>query len=347
MFAGTKFAAKINFGSQFVKGRSVKISVSTSSGRLSFNQFQPNFKRTFANEKDSLTMEVRREAGTGNKLYRLRLPLGKESVIFSPKGSETVKDFIQDLKAEDSSVSSASLHDPNGGRISASSRLDEVFDAPFELVVNGKKFTVGVGAGSNRVSSEDTESLNAAYEAMKNAGTPGTPVPSHMVPATREEILSIEKELLPLMRVKLELDRKAYRFADLALFGGLGAFSAQWMFLARLTWWDFNWDIMEPVTYFITSGTALMAYIYFVLVKQEYTFENLRDGIATKRMLTNYTRSKEFDVEKYFDLEYELKVRDPEALLRLEAYCTGHSPVPTELASFVKSEANKVNLSTA
>lgn len=36
------------------------------------------------------------------------------------------------------------------------------------------------------------------------------------------------------------------RYANGIIWGGLGYLVAQWAFLARLTWWDFNWDIMEP-----------------------------------------------------------------------------------------------------
>lgn len=49
---------------------------------------------------------------------------------------------------------------------------------------------------------------------------------------------------------------------------GLGMMSVQFGVLARLTWWEYSWDIMEPVTYFVTYGTAMAAYAYFVLTKQ-------------------------------------------------------------------------------
>ena len=48
----------------------------------------------------------------------------------------------------------------------------------------------------------------------------------------------------------------------------------QFGILARLTWWEYSWDIMEPVTYFVTYGTAIGAYCYFVLTKQEYLFND-------------------------------------------------------------------------
>lgn len=49
---------------------------------------------------------------------------------------------------------------------------------------------------------------------------------------------------------------------------GLGLMSVQFGILARLTWWEYSWDIMEPVTYFVTYGTAMAAYAYYVLTKQ-------------------------------------------------------------------------------
>lgn len=42
----------------------------------------------------------------------------------------------------------------------------------------------------------------------------------------------------------------------------------QFGFLARLTWWEYSWDIMEPVTYFVTYGTAVLAYAYYVVTRQ-------------------------------------------------------------------------------
>jgi hypothetical protein len=44
--------------------------------------------------------------------------------------------------------------------------------------------------------------------------------------------------------------------------------SVQFGILARLTWWEYSWDIMEPVTYFVTYGTAMAAYAYYVITKQ-------------------------------------------------------------------------------
>ena len=42
----------------------------------------------------------------------------------------------------------------------------------------------------------------------------------------------------------------------------------QFGILARLTWWEYSWDIMEPVTYFVTYGTTMAMFAYYVCTKQ-------------------------------------------------------------------------------
>lgn len=51
--------------------------------------------------------------------------------------------------------------------------------------------------------------------------------------------------------------------------------SVQFGILARLTWWEYSWDIMEPVTYFVTYGTAMAAYAYYCLTKQVLRFDTI------------------------------------------------------------------------
>jgi hypothetical protein len=117
----------------------------------------------------------------------------------------------------------------------------------------------------------------------------------------------LKKEFIPLYLEKLKHDKRVFRFTNAAMWGGLGYLIAQWCVLARLTWWDFNWDIMEPVTYFITFGTAVLGYAYFAIVKREYTYNDLRDAVREKNLVSTYLGSG-FDYEKYFLLEHKLKV---------------------------------------
>lgn len=69
-------------------------------------------------------------------------------------------------------------------------------------------------------------------------------------------------------QIKDELAETSERRTSSLTWVGLGLMSVQFGILARLTWWEYSWDIMEPVTYFVTYGTAMAAYAYYCLTKQ-------------------------------------------------------------------------------
>lgn len=48
----------------------------------------------------------------------------------------------------------------------------------------------------------------------------------------------------------------------------------QFGLLAHLTFIDYSWDLMEPVTYFVTYGTQIIAMMYFINTKTVITFNS-------------------------------------------------------------------------
>lgn len=83
-----------------------------------------------------------------------------------------------------------------------------------------------------------------------------------------QELEKLQLELKPLEDLKTEIDRRSAQRTTAVVWGGLGFMAFQFGLLARLTWWEYSWDIMEPVTYFVGYGTAMAAYAYFVLTRQ-------------------------------------------------------------------------------
>ena len=82
------------------------------------------------------------------------------------------------------------------------------------------------------------------------------------------ELEKLQLELKPMEDIKAEIDRKSAQRTNIVVWGGLGYMAFQFGLLARLTWWEYSWDIMEPVTYFVGYGTAMACYAYFVLTRQ-------------------------------------------------------------------------------
>jgi hypothetical protein len=47
----------------------------------------------------------------------------------------------------------------------------------------------------------------------------------------------------------------------------------------RMVWIDFNWDIMEPVTYFVTFGTLIFGFAFFTMTKIDYSYPAFKERI--------------------------------------------------------------------
>lgn len=138
---------------------------------------------------------------------------------------------------------------------------------------------------------------------------PAIPITPNMMSSLK----ALKNEIWPLIAEKYQLDRKAVKHSNMIIYGGFGYLVAQWLFLARLTWWELNWDVMEPVTYFITFGTAILGYAYFMLSKREYTFADLREAIIHRQMNKLYNK-RGFNRELYESLENQIKEIDPNAI---------------------------------
>lgn len=68
--------------------------------------------------------------------------------------------------------------------------------------------------------------------------------------------------------MRAQLSKTAEAQSSRVVWTGLALLSVQGGALAWLTWWVYSWDVMEPVTYFITYATSMGAFAYYVLTKQ-------------------------------------------------------------------------------
>ncbi|VDO86808.1 unnamed protein product [Heligmosomoides polygyrus] len=87
---------------------------------------------------------------------------------------------------------------------------------------------------------------------------------------------------------------------------------------ARLTWWEYSWDIMEPVTYFATYATVVATFGYYLYTKQAFEYPTARERAFTKQFYRRAAKEG-FDIEKYNVLVTEVeevrkqlaRIRDP------------------------------------
>ena len=115
-----------------------------------------------------------------------------------------------------------------------------------------------------------------------------------------------QAELSSLQNAKISLDRAAAASATRLAWTGLLGLCAQWGLMARLTWWEYSWDVMEPISYFITFGTGILGYMFYTVTRREATWESLGSMTVSRRQMKLYTLHR-FDLRRYVDVNAELE----------------------------------------
>jgi hypothetical protein len=109
------------------------------------------------------------------------------------------------------------------------------------------------------------------------------------------------------------IDKKAAMYANLVTYGGLGILCVQFVVFFDLVWFTLSWDIMEPIVFFFGQFNALLAYLYFIAMKQDHSLEGMWSNLYASRRKSLMTREG-IDFQKTLDLETALSTK--KALLR-------------------------------
>ncbi|XP_055912421.1 calcium uniporter protein, mitochondrial [Eupeodes corollae] len=282
------------------------------------------------------------------------LPSRNEKCRFALKPiSHKVFNLIEMLKLEDRGVDRVIILNDEGVRIASTCSIESLMDEPFWLNINDKKYKV-VPPERERISPQDLTKLGdvrALVEQLYETLQVGE-YHLHKEEELESKLEELKHQLSPLEERKTELSAEASRRANFMTWAGLGFMSVQFGILARLTWWEYSWDIMEPVTYFVTYGTAMAAYAYFCTTNTEYNFPEVKDR---QFLLTLHKRAKKkrFDIEEYnllkrkiADIEYDLRrVRDPLNLPH-EKGSTRKFPISNPPSTTRSGDSSSTNSST-
>ncbi|GMI83121.1 hypothetical protein like AT2G23790 [Hibiscus trionum] len=113
------------------------------------------------------------------------------------------------------------------------------------------------------------------------------------------------KEVEDLEKQKSEIDKKAESLVRGELYCGLGLVVVQTLGFMRLTFWELNWDVMEPICFFVTSLHFALAYAFFLRTSTEPTFHGYfqqRFKAKQKKLMRIHC----FDIQKYNKLRRRL-----------------------------------------
>ncbi|XP_075874957.1 calcium uniporter protein, mitochondrial isoform X1 [Nelusetta ayraudi] len=245
----------------------------------------------------------------GLPVISVSLPSRRERCQFTLKPlSDCVGVFLQQLQAEDRGIDRVAIYSTDGARVASSTGIDILLLDDFKLVINDTTHNVRPPR-RELLPHEEAERLNDVKYLVQQLYTT-LRIEDHQLGKERELIGRLEdlnSQLRPLEKVREELSKKAERRTTWVLWGGMAYMATQFGILARLTWWEYSWDIMEPVTYFITYGTAMAMYAYFVLTRQEYIYPDARDRQYLLFFHKGVKRTR-FDIEKYNKLKDDIAV---------------------------------------
>ncbi|KAF8688128.1 Mitochondrial calcium uniporter, partial [Rhizoctonia solani] len=122
----------------------------------------------------------------------------------------------------------------------------------------------------------------------------------------RQRLEHVSNELSKMEEVKRECDHIAHRSARRLALGGFAMLLVYFGGVARLTFWDLGWDIMEPVTYLSGLTWIICGYLWFLYQGREVSYSSLlKQSVSTRR--ARLYESKGLDLDLWADLVTEEK----------------------------------------
>ncbi|KAJ3550902.1 hypothetical protein NMY22_g130 [Coprinellus aureogranulatus] len=122
----------------------------------------------------------------------------------------------------------------------------------------------------------------------------------------RRKLQHIERQIASMEDLKLHCDKEAHRGARRMAVTGFGMLVVYWGAVARLTFWDYGWDIMEPITYLSGLSTVILGYLWFLYQGREVSYSSVLAQSISKRRDQLY-RNHGFDIERWVELVGERK----------------------------------------
>lgn len=109
------------------------------------------------------------------------------------------------------------------------------------------------------------------------------------------------EELKKLQERKEEIDRQAHMQVRVVLWSGLVVAIMQVGLFFRLTFWEFSWDVMEPIAFFSTTTGLVIGYAYFMFTSKDPSYQDLMKTLFLSRQRKLFKKHN-FDVDRFKEL---------------------------------------------
>uniref|UniRef100_A0A915EB80 Calcium uniporter protein n=1 Tax=Ditylenchus dipsaci TaxID=166011 RepID=A0A915EB80_9BILA len=276
------------------------------------------------------------------------LPSRKEYCQFTLRPiSDDVGTLCDNLIKEDNGIEIVAFYNSDGTRISKSTNIQHLLRfGEFRLRINDTYFDVSLPAQLHEVGHECLESgeaLTTLDDLKSKVSSLYAILNVDDYKLQREKLLlnkleEVEIELRPMEIIRKKIDEECQLYSQKILWIGFIALGFQTGVFARLTWWEYSWDIVEPVTYFATFSTVFATVGYYLLTNQNFEYSSAHKRVFTNEFHRRAVKYK-FDIQKYNTLS-ELGAELRHDLKRLRDPLYQHLPV--NRLSSLESEKAKV-----
>ncbi|CAI9107206.1 OLC1v1006511C1 [Oldenlandia corymbosa var. corymbosa] len=113
-------------------------------------------------------------------------------------------------------------------------------------------------------------------------------------------------EMNQLQEKKEQIDKLAHKQVRCILWTGLGLAVIQVGLFFRLTFWEFSWDVMEPIAFFTTATGIVIGYAYFLFTSRDPTYQDFMKRLFLSRQ-RKLIKKFNFDIEKFKELQKKCK----------------------------------------
>ncbi|CAI4223861.1 unnamed protein product [Auanema sp. JU1783] len=304
----------------YLYSHSVNNSLNVIGKRIAYSQIRNQCSSNQPSSSTAVFMEYER----GLPHLTVPLPSRQEPCRFSLKPiSDTVGSLCDNLKFEDKGLDFAAIYSPEGIRVANSTSIEHLLlYGSFKIRLNDKFYDVSIPSLSKdiHISSDQMRQLD---DLKATIATLHASLCIDDFKIKREQLIIkqlevAEAELNSLIMHKLKIEQECEAHAERVMWCCFSLMGIQTGMFARLTWWEYSWDIMEPVTYFATYATVIATFGYYLYTRQSFEYPTARERIFTKAFYRRAQKQK-FNIVRYNELVEEVedlrrqlkRIRDP------------------------------------
>jgi len=215
--------------------------------------------------------------------------------------SKTLQSFLDDVNSHQSEESNH-YNSASNGQLSIDPRqsLAEIFAATNSICLqstnSNKQLVITKPSGAlNGDTINHQELINLANELNKRLQE------SEVTRNLQAEATSLDNQIEPMYEKLVSLEKSSNDTTDISLLAFLSVWTMSTVSIGRLTWWEFSWDIMEPVAWATQAGAMLFWGWYYFITRNENSMSDLQNRIKNKKLVAKLQKNN-FEVEKYNQL---------------------------------------------